>query len=322
MGLWCSAAWGPAGSSVEIAWSAPASCPDEAWVEARVERFLDRPLLDAAVEPVSAEVEVSVADGELVADVALTTGDRAQRRVLRDGSCDVLAAAAAFMIAVAIDPEAALGDADEGREATDPAAASEFESVEDPPSAVTEAPDTDEDPRDQTDRGQAVRGALGLRAAGAGGLLPGFSPAVGVTAAVLIGRARVEAHGDWTFERTVELGMGRSASFRGWSAGAAACFVPASDPVEFPLCAGLSAGAMRGGSRGVADPGQATIPWVAGRVGPSLAYVPSRFAAIRLGLDALVPLRRPQFTIENLGVVHEVWPVVVLGYLGVEVRFP
>ena len=79
---------------------------------------------------------------------------------------------------------------------------------------------------------------------------------------------------------------------------------------------------MRGRSRGVSDPASDAVAWVAARAAPGVAYVPSRFAAIRLGVDALIPLSQPRFEIEGQGLIYRTWPVAFRGQLGVEVRFP
>ena len=52
------------------------------------------------------------------------------------------------------------------------------------------------------------------------------------------------------------------------------------------------------------------------------AHVEREGFALRLDVEARVPLNRPEFTVENLGVVHAAWPVAVSGTLGVEARFP
>lgn len=307
---------------VDVAWQAPAGCPDEAAFVASVERFLDRPLREAVVDPVAARVVVKSADGGFAATLDLESGAREQTRQLRDESCEVLASAAAFIVAVTIDPEVvfpaeAIGEDEEGiaGSATEP----------EPP--VVTAPDSGPDESDReapavAPRRFPLRGAVRVSGNATAGVLPGFGPGLGVGGSVHVGRARIEVDGAWLFERQLDLGAERSAEFRLWTVGGRGCWAPSAGPVEFPLCGGVQGGSMRGRSEGISFTDAKSSPWLAARVGPGLVYLPSRHAGVFLDAEALIPLVRPQFTIENLGEVYTPAPASASFRVGLEVRFP
>jgi hypothetical protein len=106
-----------------------------------------------------------------------------------------------------------------------------------------------------------------------------------------------------------------------WTLGARGCGVPRASIVEFPVCAGLSAGPMHGIAFGVDTRTAATVPFVALDAGAAVAVAPWPFLAFWAGPDLVVPLTRPRFSIDNLGLVHRVAPVAGRLVLGVEVRF-
>ena len=65
-----------------------------------------------------------------------------------------------------------------------------------------------------------------------------------------------------------------------------------------------------------------TKAWFAGRAGLLGIYPYGGLAALRLGLEGLIPLTRPEFALDNVGPVHQ--PSAVIGRLslGLEMSFP
>jgi hypothetical protein len=95
----------PERASEQVQWSAPAECPDEAEVKARVDRILAE---GGSGRREAVRLQLSVArEGEgfrLTAELAL--GDAPSgRRVVEGASCDDLAEAAVLIAAIAIDPD-------------------------------------------------------------------------------------------------------------------------------------------------------------------------------------------------------------------------
>lgn len=309
-------------ASVELEWGAPAGCTTQGGIERRVEGFLGRKLGEVGGEPVHADIRVEVSAQGYSARVTLETAAGSQERRLEDPDCDVLADASAFIVAVAIDPDAAVRAL---AAAPEPSPSSErppaIEDVITPTEVRSEEPPVARQPQDRR-RPRGIRGAARLGLVGSGGLLPGFAPGVQLAVALLVRRARVEAGGRWHFERSVAVGGDGSASLTLWEVGLTGCYEPGWQKLEFPLCGGLSAGEMRAQSRGLLENGSASIPWLSADLTGGLAYVPVRGVALRADVSARVPLNRPTFTVENLGEVHSSWPVGVSGGLAIEARFP
>jgi hypothetical protein len=91
-----------------------------------------------------------------------------------------------------------------------------------------------------------------------------------------------------------------------------ACFAP---PVlarlvgpRFELdvpCAALELGRMHAEGYGVSDPGEAALLWFAARAGVAGGIVASPWLALRMRLEAVVPLRSPIFELGGVGIVHQ-----------------
>lgn len=95
-------------AAIELEWTAPAACPDREDVLARVEALLPAaPSGDAAPVRARATIVADPAGSTLVLDIdGLPTG--AGRRELTAADCDELTDAAALLLALAIDPAAAV----------------------------------------------------------------------------------------------------------------------------------------------------------------------------------------------------------------------
>jgi hypothetical protein len=86
-------------------------------------------------------------------------------------------------------------------------------------------------------------------------------------------------------------------------------------------CGGLELGWMRAQGTGVVRLGEASALWAAvrfGAVGTVLIIEP---LALRLDLGALVPLSRPVWVLDNVGVVDQPGPVTARVALGIEFVF-
>jgi hypothetical protein len=161
--------------------------------------------------------------------------------------------------------------------------------------------------------------------AGASGfLLPGAAAGVAVSFAVMFPRARFEALGSYFLpsevhhedepEAGAEIQLG-AAALRG-------CPVLRAQRWEFPLCAGVEAGAMVAGGLGVEKATVKRSLWVAVTAGPGAAWQPARVIALWAQVDAVVPLVRPGFSVGGLGgSLFRAPPAGVQGFLGLEARF-
>lgn len=170
---------------------------------------------------------------------------------------------------------------------------------------------------------RSLRGAARLSFAGDLGALSRWSPA-GALGLALLGPAwRLELQGTYAARRLAyperpDLGghlQLAAGSVRG-------CGVPRWRRLEFPVCGGLELGLVRAVGRGVPEPREVRELWLALQLGPGLAWAPVPRLALTLGLDLLIPLRRPGFHIENLGELARARALGLRPLLGIEVRFP
>jgi len=114
----------PAAGAIELEWDAPASCPDRASAQARLERALeDRQATPH--EPTRIEVEVREAAEGYALTIKVDQGERVGRRTLEGNDCDALADVAALVVAIALEPGNAL----------------DFETLDAPEQAVVPVPD-------------------------------------------------------------------------------------------------------------------------------------------------------------------------------------
>lgn len=94
----------PATERYDLSWTAPASCPDEAFVRADLDRRLAEspPSDDPPVRAVARVTRRQGGDHELLLTFGPDGADG--RRTIVDPSCDELAAAAVVIVAIAVDP--------------------------------------------------------------------------------------------------------------------------------------------------------------------------------------------------------------------------
>ncbi|MBL9106182.1 MAG: hypothetical protein JNL82_34990 [Myxococcales bacterium] len=103
------------------------------------------------------------------------------------------------------------------------------------------------------------------------------------------------------------------------------CAVPRLGPLEFDVCLGVEAGALRGSSSGAAlVAGKVDWQPIVGAVlGPALVWPFARRLALVVQADLVVALARPQFAVSGLSApVHQAPPALARALLGLEVRLP
>jgi len=275
---------------LQIDWQAPAECPGQAELRARVGS-----LVGAAAERTELRVAGRVVrEGERwTLTLELVRAGSREARTLRDGACRGLAEAAAVVIAVAIDPRATGGGAGPEDRSGEPGGV-----VPAPPGEVSGGtgagagevsggtgagevsggtgagaggvsggtgaggdagaePGADGSGGDdiKMSRGTGRRLALGVRVGGGVGflkLLPGVHGVIDVGLG-LEGRGwRVEASGLFVPPVRVVVEEGVGGVFRAGAGELRGCGLPAlrGGALAFPLCVGLQLGAMRGAGEG------------------------------------------------------------------------
>lgn len=307
--------------TVDLRWDAPPECGPSEELIARIEILLGRPL----GQPGDPNLEVAgrvVVEGEGLVLVLEFHQPVARIRELRGRTCVELRDAAAVVLAVTVDPLVPLTEETEeteetdGTERTDAIAETEETEVEPP------EPEPEPEPTPALDRAVQIEGSLRVAGGIHYGALPGVaggpSLAVGLRWRVL--RAELVG-GFWSsrsarFEQAPEVGA--NVSF-GWVA-PRVCGVPATPRVSFPLCAGVEIGGMRGAGFGTPGARVRTLPWIAAEVGAAVSVGLPGPLALWLGVDGVVPLVRPGFTVAGLGELHRVPAFAVQALVGLEIR--
>ncbi|WP_143141264.1 hypothetical protein [Nannocystis exedens] len=322
-----------------LEWDAPAGCPDVAALKAEISRHLDPVAEAAATGSIRVQARPGGAGWQVV--VAIATDGRTQERTLAVASCDAAVRAAAFVIAIAVDPaqrepedvvpappapaappqpqpEAGPGPKPEATAEAEPTAATALAEVEPLPAKAPPGP--------RARRRRAVRGLVSLGPGVQAGMLPvgaGLAAGAGLAwprARLTLGYAR------W-FTSEVRRGGERpyGAEFSVHAGQLRGGPVLRAGPLELPLHAGIELGALQAAGSGGEPNYEATVLWGAALVGAGLAWAPRAlrgFFALGLQAEAAIALRRPQFVFEGDAEVLRVGPAGFRGFLQVEARFP
>jgi hypothetical protein len=308
-----------------LRWRAPASCPDAARVHEAITARLGREL-DATEIEVDAVVQDRGSNG-LALTLRTTRAGIADARELTSGTCDALVDATALVVAVAIDPIAAVTTLQAIRAAEPaPEAPAIEEAFVPPPAPIPEA--VPERPKTTTTVDAPVprRRRLDVLLAASGGVetgaMPGPSGGPNVAVAIAWPRARIEVAGFYlaprdsiTGEGTVRVQMGVMS--------ARACGRLRSGRFEAPLCAGLEIGASRGDGIEVVDPRTAHGRWIAPAASAgALGWVTPR-VALGARVELAIPVDRTGFDVRDPGdpiPLHEPGPVSARLWAGIEVK--
>lgn len=297
-----------------IEWHAPAECPDDAAVEARVGELLGA--TPTASERATADV-VGDHEGWTVELSTFIDGAK-QTRSLRADDCVVLAEAVAVVVAVALDPVAvATNEASaEGPRVPEPA-------IESPASAAPVVDRAKPVPHSASAAPRRRTWSFGVRVEGGYGIgtAPGGTGLAGLALFAQTGRARIEIEGRWYGPREI-LEDGAGARTQLGTAAALGCLELGRAVVTAPLCLGFEAGALR--ARGVELPAPQTVhfPWAAPVARAALAARVHARVRMWLALEGAVLVVRPQLQ-QGFDAPEVLWtapPVAARVMLGVEVR--
>jgi hypothetical protein len=279
-----------------LTWHAPGECPTAADVEKQFATLLGGP--SRAPTPKRLEAVATVWRGAhdgWVVHLETTVEGAPGQRTLEGDSCRAVAAGAALILALTIDPSAA------GRAAAGPP-----EPAPAPPPAppvVSVAPPR-ASPVPPPSLHLFVRAFSGAVVA----LLPETAFAGGL--AVGVKRARLSAElGAWAsqqrrgFARDVP---GTGGDFRVVAVATRGCGLLAGRPVGLRLCVGVELERLSGDGFGVDTPGSGRALLLAGQAGAALTVpISSRFE-LSLGVSAAGRPYHPAFVLDNIGRVFRV----------------
>lgn len=297
-----------AAAPLSLAWDAPA-CAQEQTFRARVRDALRREP-EAALES-ELRVSLSIRENPEKTGYSLRVSTEAGTRQLELLTCDEAVAAAATVVALTIDPNAA--PPPEPAPAA-PAPASPKPAA--PPAALPEPA-----------RPQAVKAiTLEPYMAAFGGVslgdVPALSPLVGGGAGLRIGRLGAGVEGFWIAPQSELLaGTNKGGEIGLWGGGVSACYLLPEGDLRLSGCLAAQAGVWRSEGVGVTSPVEQSDWWAAGvaRLGAGARLASS--LGLFLAADVVVPARRPSFRLEALGQVFR--PNLVAGRFsgGVELGF-
>ena len=338
-------------SPVSVRWQAPPACPEVSSLREQIEGMAPGVLDDPTLESAQIDARVSAAEAGFEVTIEIRTSEGHSRRQLASPDCATLARASALLIAVVLDPLRSAANLSPVRP---PSSAPEVELV--PPPAepspgeapLTEPPPTELGPTEPgaspseappepeasqrgepslttaTSRGRSSPAAprFGLRLDGGGGYGPtttGYG-GIGGMIAVFGPRWRAELGASWTITREIREPDGAGGLFDAWAIAPRGCFVATRARFEFPSCAGIELGQVRGrGLPSLPVTLEANFPWVAPNLGQGFYFAPVESLAFGIELDLAVPLSRGSFSVSG-DAVQTIAPVRARALVGVEIR--
>lgn len=279
-----------------VTWEAPEGCPTEADVRSAVRQWLP-PEGGVDLRTIHVEARVKSHATGFALDLSFESKSGSGHETLVAVRCQTLADIVALKVALAADPVAAL----ESTEATPERRRARVATASPP-----------------TRFGARLAGGVGF------GPLPGAGPAATLMASVVWQSARLELGAAYWFPKTahfVELpNVGADLSLA--AALLRACATPRLGAVEFPACAGLEIGDMRGTGFGVDTVTTADRVWLAVVLGPAAAIPLSDQVFLWLEGDAVLSVVRPDgYGVRNLGTVYSPEIGAARAWAGLEVRF-
>ncbi|HWB80635.1 MAG TPA: hypothetical protein VG755_36985 [Nannocystaceae bacterium] len=302
----------PEEGTVALQWRAPEGCPDGVRVRDEIRRFVATGAQTGTLDRVDADARVVREGDRYVLELELKLPGGAMHKRIEADKCEVLASAAALVMAVMLDPKAVVETVEEAK--VEPP-------TPEPPPKVEPKPVTPPPPVDRKRRVQALMRIFGM---GSFGAMPRFGGALGGSLGARIGRARVEvvALGEIPQRKLNDTERSAGARIDLWTLGVRGCFAPNVNRVEFPLCAGVEAGQLRARGFGLSVARSTAAPWLAFPFGAMVMWAPVPRFAFGGGVDAWVAATRPTFEIDDLGPIHRTQRAGVRIHASVELRLP
>jgi hypothetical protein len=272
------------------------SCPDADALAAHVERLRGHQATSASS---AYRVSFSRRGGVFRATIRLTTGGGARELRDRGTTCASLEQATALTLALLLDSEL--------REP--PSEADEPKPIELTP--AREAPPLEQNPPDpdrQPSRTSRASLTLSLGGAGVLGVVQPVVPAALAELGIGVNRFRTSLGVLWMPTQTYELGPGNLHE-RLLSGVARTCLAAVRGAAaHFDLCSGVYAGLLHVQASGYTVNDSADKAWLAVPIELSVSTT-STPISVEVGAAALLPLRRNDFAIDNLGIAYASWPV-------------
>ena len=278
----------------------------------------------------TANIHVERRGDELELRLELHRHGKSVARTFSSPACDVVSDAAAFSVAIAVDPEIldrwesapTRSDSDEEPQPPPPVEASptlRSEPTEPPQLTEPAKPAEPAEPIPTRRWWGTVRIGGGID----GVALPGVGALIGARVGIAGPWLRVDVTGQYRLGTDTMLTDRPDVGARlsQWAMGLRACAVVRPGRWSFPACAGLEAGQVMARGVGFEQARESRPLWLAAVPGLGLAFFPWWHAGFFAHAEVPIVLRSQRFSIDEVGVVHQLAAVAVRGLAGIEVRF-
>jgi hypothetical protein len=294
-------------AGLNLQWSAPAGCPDEATVNARIVRYLGG-ATPANTDSTNASATVTIEDEQFRVQIRSNLGGAHGERTLTGETCDAVADAVALILAMMVDPDAVRG-AQTVIKPNEPTPTA-------PPAVVVVTPPPPSiEPTDLPIEASLISG-IGVLPELAFGVRLGFGVSRGNWSASMAAQFWPESTRRLPLDQEVGGRFSRASIgirvTRGWD-----LWRKMSGRV------GIGTDGVRTSASGfgVSDPGDASALWIEPLATASLRWEMTRWLALQTEVLGGLPLYRPQFTLVDRG---QVWrpPAAQLTWgIGAVLRF-
>lgn len=292
----------PPSRATDLSLDAPPGCPSASVLGDEIASLVGRAPADIALP---SDLDPRVRITRAGSHFELVVVDGGAERTLRDRSCAALVRAAALIVALRVDADAATLSAATAAEASlSPAAEAPV------PPPVVASPVVDRarrlgDPRAPLELPPLSLGVGGMIEAG---VVPAVSGSVAADVVVRVDRFETRVRGAYVLEQAQAATPGAAAS--ALVVTVLACGRPFDASFAIAFCGGVEGGPLFVRSYGVAVPGAGT-GWAGSVVaGAWLPLFPWHDVDVSLGAELFVRLARPELAVEGLGVV---WSSDVFG---------
>ncbi|WP_437939657.1 hypothetical protein [Sorangium sp. So ce341] len=316
--------------TIDLRWEAPDGCPPADEVRSEIDRLLGT---SAQRQPIAVEIAVARRGGaRLRLDLRIRAPVPGERAIHGD-DCAAMARAAALIVAMSIDPDAAARNAAAqpaqparpqargGDGAAAPPPPVPGRAPRSPPPAASPPPPAASRPPPPDERG--VEGALWLSAQVEQALVPAIGIGVAAGGGLRVGWLRADAAAGVVPSSSGRIdGLTAGAEFRLWFLEADACARALGLPLGVYVCALGRQHWLLARGRDVDEPFTRTAPIFAAGLGALLEWRVAAPLKVEGALHALVPLQRPRFVVENLeGTVYRPPAAGLSARLGLALAF-
>lgn len=325
---------------IQLNWNAISSCPSREEVRAEVLRLLGS-RASPAKEAIAVDATVTQENSSYLVRLEVKSpqtqgGAPAKVRELRGPSCKAVADASALIMAMMIDPSAAMDYPSDQNEPGSAPPPKQAPGSAPPPIASAQEPPSGENSIKLKDNSKKIKQAEAptskntfpaLHAFGWFALdigsMPALAPGLGVALGAAFGPRRIELGLAAFPEASYRLVSHPSAGGRvNLIAGTLdVCSTFWGTTLQWGACAAAEIGRLHAEGFGVPRPGQADLFWIAGKGSTFLTWKPLGTTALSLKLEALVPLHRARFILENIDALYAPSPFAGRAYLGLTAPF-